>query len=134
VGDYDPRRKEDLRELALDLVTTDGVQRAMAVVYSFRHGMLVPPASLRLPMELARLRFGERRGMTLIAMNLSRRPADLSLLWEGLLSSIARGGPDADGRIGARLDEGDVEAFVAFMRRAGWHDGRLAEADSTRKP
>jgi hypothetical protein len=131
---YDPLRREDLSELALDLVTTDDLQRAMAVVYAYRHCILVTPSSLRLPLKLARLRFGDARGMTIIALNLSRRPDDLSVLWDGLTRSIPRGGPQADGRTGARFDQCGIDRFVEFMRRVGWRDGRKAEMASLRSP
>lgn len=109
-----------MRALASHLETASPVQRSCAVLYAYQSNMLRSTGAMRAAMALATVRHGERRGLAVMAANLSRQPEVLEPLWRALLVCLASGQPDGDGVSSAKVDADSIGEMVGFLRRLGW--------------
>jgi hypothetical protein len=122
--EYDVFLRSDMEALAADLLISDRVQRACAVTFSLRRGIMKPSKVLQIGLDLVAERFGEARAMGKFAAFLAEDGV-LEPMWDKFHRALANGHKDGDGIEAAKVDAHSIAGLVLFMSRMGWVSPRF---------
>lgn len=116
---YSHRSREDLIALRARLSTLDDGRRAAVFCYAAISGISKPPMSVRAVMALLRAKFGPQQGTEKFVNILRSKPAQLDMLWNGVMGWMVDGKDTFDRLSAGGWNKAELDGLLEFVHKIG---------------